>query len=30
MTAERENIVSFNEMKRDCGDKFEFTFKVDI
>ena len=32
MTAEGEKIVSFNEMKLDCGDKFLFrsTFKKDI
>ena len=26
----RERIVSFNEMKLDCGDKFLFKFKADI
>ena len=30
MTVEGENIVSFIEMKLDCGDKFLFTFKADI
>ena len=30
MTVEGENIVSFNEMRLDCGDNFLFTFKADI
>ena len=30
MTVERENIMSFNEMRLVCGDKFVITFKVDI
>ena len=30
MTVKGENIVSFNEMKLNCGDKFLFTFKTDI
>ena len=30
MTIEGENIVRFNEMKLDYGDKFLFTFKADI
>ena len=30
MTIEGENIVSFNEMNLDCGDKFLLTFKADI
>ena len=30
MTIEGENIVSFSEMKLDCGHKFLFTFKADI
>ena len=30
MTVDGENIVSFNEMKLDCGDRFLFTFEADI
>ena len=30
MTVEGQNIVSFNEMRPDCVDKFLFTFKADI
>ena len=29
MTVERENIVSFNEMKLDCGDSRLFALKAD-